>query len=77
MITIGRDGMPKPARAADRVRTKRLRRDPRCALFVFDAASSWLALETQVLDEPSFLERMRVEGRLIDEFDVERAYGTG
>ena len=68
MITIGRDGLPKPARVglgvvdgriwssgtADRVRTKRLRRDPRCTLFVFDPAFTWLGLETQVriLDGP-------------------------
>ena len=68
MITIAGDGMPKAVRVgvalvqgriwssgtADRVRTKRLRRDPRCSLFVFDQeqdgwfawdgnASSWVA----------------------------------
>ena len=32
----------------DRVRTRRLRRDPRCRLFVFDQAFRWLALETTV-----------------------------
>lgn len=62
MITIGEDGMPKPVRVGvalvdgrlwssgthDRVRTSRLRRDPRCTLFVFDQAFSWLALETTV-----------------------------
>jgi hypothetical protein len=32
----------------DRVRTSRLRRDPRCTLFVFDQQFSWLALETTV-----------------------------
>lgn len=68
MITVGPDGTPKVARAGvalidgklwssgtqDRVRTRRLRRDPRCTLFVFEAAWSWLALETNVtiLDGP-------------------------
>ncbi|HVT70006.1 MAG TPA: pyridoxamine 5'-phosphate oxidase family protein [Trebonia sp.] len=68
MITIGRSGVPKPVRVGvalvdgrlwssgtqDRVRTRRLRRDPRCTLFVFDQAFSWLALETTVtiLDGP-------------------------
>jgi hypothetical protein len=32
----------------DRVRTSRLRRDPRCTLFVFDQQFSWLTLETTV-----------------------------
>src|SRR4029450_13989287 len=62
MITVGRDGAPKAARVgvalvdgklwssgtADRVRTRRLRRDPRCTLFVFDTGFAWLALETSV-----------------------------
>jgi PPOX class probable F420-dependent enzyme len=62
MITIGQDGLPKVARVGvalvdgrlwssgtrDRVRTGRLRRDPRCTLFVFDQGFSWLALETTV-----------------------------
>jgi hypothetical protein len=62
MITISNGGVPKPVRVgialvngklwssgtADRVRTRRLRRDPRCTLFVFDQAFSWLALETTV-----------------------------
>lgn len=62
MITIGEDGLPKVARVGvalvdgrlwssgtrDRVRTGRLRRDPRCTLFVFDQGFSWLALETTV-----------------------------
>lgn len=62
MITNGRDGTPKVARVGvalvdgklwssgtqDRVRTPRLRRDPRCTLFVFDPGWSWLALETTV-----------------------------
>src|ERR1700722_16611285 len=62
MITFGSGGMPKVVRIGvalvdgqvwssgtqGRVRTKRLRRDPRCTLFVFDQAFSWLALETTV-----------------------------
>ena len=68
MITMGSDGLPKVARVAvalvdgrlwssgtrDRVRTRRLRRDPRCTLFVHEADFPWLALETTVtiLDGP-------------------------
>ncbi len=62
MITVGGDGRPKVARVAvtlvdgklwssgtaDRARTKRLRRDPHCTLFVFDSGWSWLTLETTV-----------------------------
>jgi hypothetical protein len=68
MITIGRSGRPKVARVGvalvdgrlwssgtqGRARTARLRRDPRCTVFVFDQGFSWLALETTVsiLDGP-------------------------
>lgn len=68
MITAGGDGRPKVARVAvalvdgrlwssgtaDRARTKRLRRDPRCTLFVFDSGWGWLTMETTVrlLDGP-------------------------
>jgi len=68
MITVGGDGRPKVARVAvtlvdgklwssgtaNRARTKRLRRDPHCTLFVFDSGWSWLTLETTVrlLDGP-------------------------
>jgi PPOX class probable F420-dependent enzyme len=68
MITIGEGGVPKVARVGvalvdgnlwssgtrDRVRTRRLRRDPRCTLFVFDQQYAWLALETTatILDGP-------------------------
>ena len=62
MITIARDGTPKVARVGlalvdgrlwssgtqNRTRTARLRRDPRCTLYVPDAAWRWLALETMV-----------------------------
>ncbi len=68
MITVARDGIAKVARVGvalvdgtlwssgtqDPVRTKRLRRHPRCTVFVYDTATSWLALETTVtiLDGP-------------------------
>ncbi len=62
MITVAEGGLPKVARVAvalvdgqlwssgtqDRVRTKRLRRDPRCTLYVHDPGFAWLALETTV-----------------------------
>lgn len=68
MITTTEEGVAKVARVgvalvdgrlwssgtADRVRTKRLRRDPKCTLFVFDPGFAWLSLETTVtiLDGP-------------------------
>jgi uncharacterized pyridoxamine 5'-phosphate oxidase family protein len=62
MITLGDDGVPKVARVGialidgrlwssgtgDRVRTRRLRQNPTCTLFVFDTAFAFLALETTV-----------------------------
>jgi len=62
MITVGADGRPRAARVGvclvdgmpwssgtqTRVRTRRLRQDPRCTLFVFDPGWSWLALDTTV-----------------------------
>lgn len=62
MITIGKDGRPKPIRIAyqvvdgriwssgtdSRVRTKRLREDPRCTLFVWEPQYHFLVLETTV-----------------------------
>lgn len=62
MITIGDDGMPKAVRVGvalvdgkiwssgtrERTRTRRLRRDPRCTLFVFEPGWSALTLETTV-----------------------------
>jgi hypothetical protein len=62
MITTARSGVAKAVRVGvalvdgklwssgtqDRVRTKRLRSDPRCTLFVFDSGFAWLALETTV-----------------------------
>jgi PPOX class probable F420-dependent enzyme len=68
MITVGDDGRAKVARVgvavvdgqvwssgtADRKRTARLRRDPRCTLYVHDNSYGWVALETDVtiLDGP-------------------------
>ena len=68
MITTTADGTPKVARVGvavidgrlwssgtgDRVRTKRLRRDPRCTLYVHDNAFGFLAIESTVtiLDGP-------------------------
>jgi Pyridoxamine 5'-phosphate oxidase len=72
MVTVGRDGTPKVVRVgvalvdgklwssgtADRVRTGRLRRDPRSTLFVYDPGYAWQALETSVtiLDGPDAAE---------------------
>ena len=68
MVTVGEDGVAKAVRMSvalvdgnlwssgrqDRVRTRRLRVDPRCTLFVFDPGYTWLTLETKVtlLDGP-------------------------
>jgi len=68
MITVGNDGVAKATRVGvklvdgklwssgtrDRVRTKRLRRDPRATFFVFDAEFGYLTLETTIaiLDGP-------------------------
>ncbi|HEV3363355.1 MAG TPA: pyridoxamine 5'-phosphate oxidase family protein [Acidimicrobiia bacterium] len=62
MITVNSDGVAKVARVgvalidgklwssgtADRVRTKRLRSDPRCTLYVHDNIFGFLVLETAV-----------------------------
>ena len=62
MVTLRADGTPHAVRVGvalvdgrlwssgtqDRTRTPRLRRDPRCTLFVFDPGFAWLALETRV-----------------------------
>src|SRR6478735_7833699 len=62
MISVGDDGMGKVARVGvalvddkiwssgtlDRRRTARLRTNPRCTLYVYDDAFSWLALECDV-----------------------------
>ena len=68
MVTVNADGIAKVVRVgvalidgklwssgtADRVRTKRLRSDPRCTLYVHDNAFGFLVLETTVtiLDGP-------------------------
>jgi hypothetical protein len=62
MITVGQDGVAKAARVAvglvdgrlwssgtaDRVRTRRLRDDPRCTLYVHADTFSFMTLETRV-----------------------------
>jgi hypothetical protein len=122
MITVGADGFAKAVRIGvgvvdgkiwssgteERARTRRLRRDPRCTLFVFEPGFLYLTLETTIAlldgpdaiefnirlfrelqgrpagpltwfggeyDEDRFREIMVEEGRLIYQFDVERAYG--
>ena len=73
MITVGPDGVAKVARVGvalidgklwssgtqDRIRTKRLRQDPRCTLYVHDNAFGFLAIESTVsiLDGPDAPER--------------------
>jgi PPOX class probable F420-dependent enzyme len=68
MITVTPDGVAKTARVGvalvdgklwssgtqDRVRTRRLRSDPRCTLFVFSDSFNWLTVESTVtiLDGP-------------------------
>jgi Pyridoxamine 5'-phosphate oxidase len=68
MVTVTPEGIAKVARVgvalvdgklwssgtADRIRTRRLRRDPRCTLYVHDPGFAFLALETTVtiLDGP-------------------------
>lgn len=68
MVTVGEDGVAKAVRMSvamvdgnlwssgrqDRARTRRLRNDPRCTLFIFDPGYTWLTLETAVtlLDGP-------------------------
>jgi hypothetical protein len=87
MITVGEDGYAKPARVgvapvgdrllssstASRVRTRRLRRDPRCTLFVFDATASWLGLETTV----TVLEGPEAHGATVALFRVMQARPSG
>ena len=62
MATVGEDGLAKLVRVGvalvdgkvwssgteDRVRTRRLRDDPRCTLYVYDQGFAWRALETTV-----------------------------
>jgi uncharacterized pyridoxamine 5'-phosphate oxidase family protein len=68
MATVGDDGLAKLVRVGvalvdgkvwssgtqDRVRTRRLRDDPRCTLYVYDEGFAWRALESTVtiLDGP-------------------------
>ncbi|WP_052434904.1 pyridoxamine 5'-phosphate oxidase family protein [Streptacidiphilus melanogenes] len=84
MVTVAPDGIPKTARVGvvlvdgrlwssgtqDRVRTARLRQDPRCTVFVFSDSYRWLTLETTVTilegpDVPEQSERLfrEMQGR--------------
>src|ERR1700749_3528400 len=72
MITIGKDGYAKPVRISfavvdgkiwssgnrNRVRTKRLLKDPRCTLYVHEPVFNFLTLETTVtiLDDATTLD---------------------
>lgn len=73
MITVDSAGVAKTARVGvalvdgrlwssgtqDRVRTRRLRRDPRCTLFVFSSSFHWLTVESTVsiLDGPEAVDQ--------------------
>jgi PPOX class probable F420-dependent enzyme len=84
MVTVAPDGIAKVVRVGvalvdgklwssgtqDRVRTARLRRDPRCTVYVHDKGFGWLGLETTVTildgpDAPELNERLfrRMQGR--------------
>jgi PPOX class probable F420-dependent enzyme len=83
MITLRPDGTPHAVRVGvvlvdgklwssglpGRVRTGHLRRDPRCTLFVFDPAYSYLTLETTV----TILEGPDVPEQSVDLFRVMQA----
>lgn len=77
MITVGDDGIARAVRVGiamvdgklwssgtqDRARTRRLRQNPNCTLFVFDNTWSYLTLETTVRllegpDVPALSERL-------------------
>jgi hypothetical protein len=131
MITLRRDGSAHMARievgvvdgriwssgGPELVRTRNLKRDPRCSLFVFVAHPEWVGLETKVsllegpedaqmhvelmrarhgdaapegmvlghddelgrdrlYSEEEYLSHIERDGRLIYEFEIERAYGN-
>src|SRR2546426_12122208 len=72
MTTLRKDGSPHTVRVgvalvdgklwssgtADRVRTRHLRRDPRCSLFVFDPVYAYLVMDTtvRILEGPQAIE---------------------
>ena len=90
MATLRPDGTPHVVRVGvalvedklwssgvpSRVRTRHLRRDPRCTLFVFDAAWNHLTLETRVtiLDGPDAAE---LNLRLFTEMQKDRGLPPG
>nr|WP_274636037.1 pyridoxamine 5'-phosphate oxidase family protein [Microbacterium bovistercoris] len=87
MITIARDGTPKAVRVgvalvdrrlwssgtADRIRTTRLRHEPRCTLFVFDKAYAYLSIESTV----TLLEGSDAPQRNLELFRVMQQRPTG
>ena len=91
MVTLRADGTPHAVRCGvalvegklwssgipNRVRTRHLRRDPRCTLFVFDQAYNYLSLETSItiLDGP---EAAEMNVRLFSEMQkgMQRPPGT-
>ena len=94
MITVGGDGVAKAARVAvglvdgrlwssgtaDRVRTRRLRTDPRCTLYVHADTFSFMTLETTVtiLEGPEIPEQsVRLFRKLQDRPTGTLAWMTG
>lgn len=88
MITIAPDGTPRAVRVGvalvegklwssgttGRVRTRRLRRDPRCTLFVFESSGfNWLTLEATV----TILAGPAVPGQSVQLFRVMQGRPTG
>jgi hypothetical protein len=100
MITVGPDDRPKAVKMeaamvegclesashADKVRTRRLRHDPRCTLYFADGGHRWLSLEADVEiiegpDAPAMLLRyFRVrDGKPTEPLDYhsDRSHHTG
>jgi hypothetical protein len=67
------DGKLWSSGTQDRLRTRRLRRDPRCTLFVFDQQFSWLTLETTV----TLLEGPEAAARNLQLFRVMQSRPSG
>jgi hypothetical protein len=80
MITVGADNRPKAVKMeaaivdgflesashADKVRTRRLRRDPRCTLYFADDGHRWLSMEA----EAEIVEGPEAPARLLRYFRV-------
>jgi hypothetical protein len=87
MITVGADGLPKAVKMeaavvsgvlesashADKVRTRRLRRDPRCTLYFADDEHRWLTLEA----EAEIVEGPGAPARLLRYFRIRDGKPTG